>query len=69
MPAFPGAASPDLHDGLPPRHQAAFSFLATRIGSFRIACLVPAHEQAGMWDVLDVTHDRAPAVVLLRRLP
>jgi plastocyanin len=66
-PAFPGAASPGSQDGLPPRHAAAFSFVATRAGTYRIVCLVPAHEQAGMWDVLDVTHNRLPAVVLLRR--
>ena len=68
-PAFPGAASAGWHYGLPPRRQAAISFLATRTGTYRIACLVPAHEQAGMWDVLDVTHDRAPAVSLLRGSP
>jgi hypothetical protein len=66
-PAFSGAASPGSQYGLPPRHSAAFSFLAARDGTYRIVCLVPAHEQAGMWDVLDVTHDRLPAVVLLRR--
>ncbi len=65
-PAFPGAASPGAQYGLPPKHKAAFSFLATRVGTYRIVCLVPAHEQEGMWDVLDVTHDRTPAVVLLR---
>jgi hypothetical protein len=68
-PAFPGAASRGPHYGLPPRHAAAFSFLATRTGTYRIVCLVPGHEQAGMWDVLDVTHRRLPAVVLLRRSP
>ena len=66
-PAFPGAASPGSQYGLPPHHAASFSFLATRDGTYRIVCLVPAHEQAGMWDVFDVTHDRLPAVVLLRR--
>jgi Sulfocyanin (SoxE) domain len=65
-PAFPGAASPGAQYGLPPKHKAAFSFLATRVGTYRIVCLVLGHEQEGMWDVLDVTHDRTPAVVLLR---
>ena len=64
-----GAESPAAQNGLPPRNAVAFSFLATRLGTYRIACLVPAHEQAGMWDVLDVTRDRLPAVILLRRLP
>jgi hypothetical protein len=66
-PVFPGAASPDPHDGLPPHHQAVFSFRAARTGTYRIVCLVPGHEQAGMWDVLDVTRDRVPAAVLLRK--
>lgn len=68
-PAFSGAESPAAQDGLPPRSAVAFSFFAARLGTYRIACLVPAHEQAGMWDVLDVTRDRLPAVLLLRRLP
>ena len=68
-PAFSGAASPDASSGLPPHGRAAFSFIATTVGTYRIACLVPPHEQVGMWDVLDVTHARAPSVVLLRRPP
>jgi hypothetical protein len=66
-PAFPGAMSPGSQYGLPPRHSVTFTFLAASAGTYRIACLVPGHEQEGMWDVLDVTHDRRPAVVLLRR--
>ena len=65
-PAFPGAASPGSQEGLPPGHSAGFSFSATRVGSYRIACVVPGHEQAGMWDVLDVTRDQRPTVILLR---
>jgi len=53
-PAEPGAASPAAQNGLPPRHAVAFSFLAARPGTYRIVCLVPGHEQAGMWDVLEV---------------
>jgi FtsP/CotA-like multicopper oxidase with cupredoxin domain len=68
-PAFPGASSPAAHSGLAPRQTVAFSFLAARLGTYRIACLVLGHEQAGMWDVLDVTRDRIPAVSFLRRLP
>jgi Sulfocyanin (SoxE) domain len=68
-PALPGAASPASQNGLPPRGAVAFSFLASRLGTYRIACLVPAHEQAGMWDVFEVARARLPAVVLLRRLP
>ena len=68
-PAFPGAMSPGAQIGLSPGQAVTFSFLAARLGTYRIACLVPAHEQAGMWDVLEVVRDRLPAVVLLRRLP
>jgi FtsP/CotA-like multicopper oxidase with cupredoxin domain len=68
-PAFPGAASPHATGGLPPGGAATFSFAATKAGTYRIACLVPGHEQEGMWDVLDVTRTRRPAVVLLRRSP
>jgi hypothetical protein len=68
-PAFPGAASPGSQNGLPPRGAVAFSFLAAKLGTYRIVCLVPGHEQAGMWDVFKVARDRLPAVVLLRRLP
>jgi FtsP/CotA-like multicopper oxidase with cupredoxin domain len=66
-PAFRGAASAAPQVGLTPGQTALFSFRAAKAGTYRIACLVPAHEQAGMWDVLDVTRARLPAVVLLRR--
>jgi len=68
-PAFPGAASPDPQAGLPPGHTASFSFEATRPGSYRIACLVPEHERAGMWDVLEIAPVRLPSVTLLRSYP
>jgi Sulfocyanin (SoxE) domain len=61
-PAFRGAASPAPRVGLSPGARATFSFRATRIGSFRIACLVPGHEQARMWDVLDVKRVRRPSI-------
>ena len=69
IPAFDGASTSDARDGLPPGGSAAFSFSATTLGTYRIVCLVPGHEQAGMWDVLEVAHRRLPAVVLLRRPP
>jgi hypothetical protein len=68
-PAFPGAASPTPHEGLPPGGTAAFLFSTTSPGTYRIVCLVPGHEGEGMWDVLDVTSRRLPAVALLRRPP
>lgn len=64
--AFPGAASPDPRTGLAAGGTTTFSFVASRRGSYRLACLVPGHERAGMWDVLDVTSASVPSVRLLR---
>lgn len=61
-PAFPGAASPAPLRGLAPGAKAAFAFRPTRTGSYRIACLVPGHEQARMWDVLDVKRVPRPSI-------
>jgi hypothetical protein len=66
-PEFPGWASTHPTVGLAPHASTSFSFVAARQGSFRIACLVPNHETAGMWDVLDITHAQLPRAVLLRR--
>lgn len=62
VPAFPGAATPSPLVGLRPGGTARFTFAATRVGTFRIACLVPGHEEARMWDVLDVAHGSAPRI-------
>jgi hypothetical protein len=61
-PAFPGAATPAPLEGLGPGARATFAFRASRVGSFRIACLVPGHEQARQWDVLDVVRGRRPSI-------
>ena len=61
-PAFLGAASPAPIIGLSPGSKATFSFRATRTGSFRIACLVPGHEQARQWGVLDVVRSGRPSI-------
>lgn len=61
-PAFPGAASPAPITGLAPGRKATFAFRATRGGSYRIACLVPGHEQARQWDVLDVRRAGTPSI-------
>jgi hypothetical protein len=57
-PAFRGAATPILLPG----STARFSFAASRVGSYRLACLVPGHEEARMWDVLDVTRGGRPSI-------
>jgi Sulfocyanin (SoxE) domain len=61
-PAFPRATTPAPVTGLAPGSRATFSFKATRTGSFRIACLVPGHEQARQWAVLDVVRGGAPSI-------
>lgn len=64
-PAFPGAGLPasQLTSGLPPGHSATFTFTTGAPGKYRIACLVPGHETAGMWDTLTVTaSDKTPSV-------
>jgi hypothetical protein len=61
-PAFAGATSPSPVSGLLEGQHARFAFTASRVGTFRIASLVPGHEQARMWDVLDVVRARVPSV-------
>ena len=61
-PAFSGASTKQPILGLFPGAKATFSFTANRTGSFRIACLVPGHEQARMWDVLVVARGGRPSI-------
>jgi sulfocyanin SoxE-like protein len=61
-PAFRGASSPQPLIGLSPGAKATFSFTASRTGTFRIACLVAGHEQARMFDVLEVVRGGTPAI-------
>ncbi len=58
VPAFPGAATPNLQTG----QTARFAFTASRAGTYRIACLVPGHEEARMWDVLVVGGVKRPSI-------
>lgn len=60
--AFKGASSPQPIVGLSPGRTATFSFVASKLGSYRIACLVPGHEEARMWDVLEVVRAGKPAI-------
>lgn len=48
--AFAGASTAALRAG----QRARFSFAASRRGTYRLASLVAGHEEARMWDVLDV---------------
>lgn len=61
-PAFRGATTRSPVFGLQPGQTARFTFAATRAGAYRIACLVPGHEQARMWDVLQVVRSGRPAI-------
>ena len=63
------SAAPDPTVGLAPGRQAIFSFLASRSGVYRIVCLIPGYERAGMWDVLQISSARLPSVTLLRAYP
>ena len=65
-PAFQGASSPDPEQGLAPGRSARFAFIASRAGVYRLASLVPDQEQAGMWDVFEVTRSGRPTVRQLR---
>lgn len=61
-PAFPGAATPNGVQGLESGESATFSFVASRTGVFRIASVVPGHEQARMYAVLEVTRTGRPSI-------
>jgi hypothetical protein len=59
--AFRGATTPPLGAG----RSASFSFVASRRGTYRLASLVPGHEEARMYEVLDV--GKTPRVELTTR--
>lgn len=61
-PAFPHAAVPQPQLGLRRGQTATFSFVPTRLGPFRLACLVPGHEEARMWDLLEVVRGGKPSI-------
>lgn len=63
-PVFPGASIPNPTVGIPPGDSATFSFVASQTGDYRIACLVPGHEDAGMWATFDVTASGLPTIHL-----
>lgn len=61
-PAFHGAYTADPQRGLDPGQSASFSFRATRVGAFRLACLVPGHEEARMWNLLKIVRRGRPSI-------
>lgn len=66
-PAFRGASIPNPKTGLQAGKKAAFTFRASKTGTYRFACLVPGHEDARMWDVLKITRQGRPSVVDLQK--
>jgi sulfocyanin len=60
--AFAGASTPQPVNGIACGATDDFSFVATRTGRYRIACLVSGHEADGMWDWLVITAGGQPFV-------
>ncbi len=60
--AFPGAVSASAASGLAYGRTSSFSFVASKVGRYRIACLVGGHEVDGMWDWFIVTPGGSPSV-------
>jgi hypothetical protein len=69
-PAFPGAATPHPAAGVRAGGSAIFSFVASRPGAYRIACLVDDEEIGnGMWEGLQIGGTQQPVAILVRRSP
>lgn len=62
--AFAGASAPsqNISTGLAIGQTARFHFTPKSAGTFYIVCLVPGHEQLGMWLKLVVTRGGVPSV-------
>jgi len=60
--AFRGAQTANPVNGVQCGASETFSFVASKIGRYRIACLVIGHEADGMWDWLVVTPGGSPSV-------
>jgi hypothetical protein len=65
-PAFRSAETPQPQIGLEAGQSAGFTFRASKTGVYRFACLVPGHEVARMWDVLQIVRSGRPSVVDLQ---
>jgi Sulfocyanin (SoxE) domain len=60
--AFLGSSTPEPTGGVAPGSSTSFSFVAAKVGTYRIACLVSGHEIDGMWDWLSVTRAGLPTL-------
>lgn len=67
QPAIVGASSPNPVSGQPAGAVTTFDFTAQAQGTYRIACLVPGHEQAGMWDSFTITGARNQPTAQVRQ--
>jgi hypothetical protein len=67
--AFAGASVPDAAQGLAPGRSASFTFRASRVGVYRLVCLVPGHELAREYDVLEIVASGRPGVEILSPSP
>ena len=61
-PVFSGGSTTNPTTGLQPGASQSFTFMAGQAGQYRIACLVPGHEDAGMWDNFVVTSSGSPSL-------
>jgi sulfocyanin len=61
-PVFAGAATANPESGVAPNQSETFTFTTEKAGSYRIACLVPGHVEAGMWDKFVVSDSGSPSI-------
>ncbi len=62
-PAFPGASTTDLVDGIGVGKQETVTFVASKAGKYEFLCGVLGHAQAGMWGLFVVSSTaKAPSV-------
>ena len=61
-PAFANSATPNPTVGLAQGQSQSFTFTPDKPGTFRLACLVAGHEDAGMWDAFTVAAGGQPSI-------
>jgi plastocyanin len=60
--AFNGSAVPNPVRGVKQGSAETFSFVASRVGTYQLVCLVPGHREAGMWDWFQVRSGGVPSI-------
>ena len=56
------ASTSNATSGMGSGQSQVTTFKATTVGTFRLACLVPGHEGAGMWATFTVTPSGSPSI-------